>query len=65
MSNIDVLVEAGVIVNTDLPDAYREVIDGLDPELVAGIADVKRRLDEMGESAGRAKSETAANFIII
>lgn len=65
MSNFEQLMEAGVIVNADLPDAYREVIDGLDPEVVAAIAEVKRQLDDAGEEAGRAKSETAANFIVI
>lgn len=64
-TNFEKLEAAGVIVNPELPAAYAEVVENLSEEEVDLIISVKQRLDEAGASAGRTRSETMVNYIII
>ena len=45
-TNAEQLHAAGVITTPDLPDAYKEVVEGLSQAEVDAIVSAKQRLDE-------------------
>ena len=48
MDNRETLRSAGLIADTELPTAYYEMIDNLEPDEVAVLVSLKQRLDNAG-----------------